>query len=217
MDSDQPQLDNIAVDDKDIHNIILSYLVHSCYKDTVKSFLTAIGMKQSVDQLDNMEKRKRIYNSTVNGDGLTAIDLTEQLAPDLLANNKDLHFELLSLQFVELVCSRKSEEALEFARSKLTPFGVVNKYVPKLQDVVALLAYEEPLKSPMFHLLSLEYRQHVADNLNRAILGCTDVPGYSALERLMQQTTVVRQQLNQEFGKDAVSFFFEGILEGIGS
>lgn len=40
-----------------------------------------------------------------------------------------------------------------------------------LQDIMALLAYEEPEKSPMFHLLGLEYRQHVADNLNRAILG----------------------------------------------
>lgn len=36
---------------------------------------------------------------------------------------------------------------------------------------MALLAYEEPDKSPMFHLLGLEYRQQVADNLNRAILG----------------------------------------------
>lgn len=36
---------------------------------------------------------------------------------------------------------------------------------------MALLAYEEPEKSPMFHLLSPEYRQNVADGLNRAILG----------------------------------------------
>lgn len=36
---------------------------------------------------------------------------------------------------------------------------------------MALLAYEEPEKSPMFHLLSLEYRQQVVDSLNRAILG----------------------------------------------
>jgi len=36
---------------------------------------------------------------------------------------------------------------------------------------MALLAYEEPEKSPMFHLLSPKYRQNVADGLNRAILG----------------------------------------------
>lgn len=40
-----------------------------------------------------------------------------------------------------------------------------------MQDFMALLAYEEPEKSPMFHLLAPEYRQNVADSLNRAILG----------------------------------------------
>lgn len=36
---------------------------------------------------------------------------------------------------------------------------------------MALLAYDEPEKSPMFHLLSSDYRQNVATSLNRAILG----------------------------------------------
>lgn len=101
-----------------------------------------------------------------------------------------------------------------------------------VQDFMALLAYDEPDKSPMFHLLSSEHRQQVADSLNRAILGtrflreyllgftsprwnilcpfkpCTyfiaaqsKLPSYSAMERLIQQTTVVRQLLSQEHGK----------------
>ena len=36
---------------------------------------------------------------------------------------------------------------------------------------MALLAYEEPEKSPMFHLLSSDYWQNIADCLNQAILG----------------------------------------------
>lgn len=49
--------------------------------------------------------------------------------------------------------------------------SLVDEQFPFKQDFMALLAYEEPEKSPMFHLLSFEYRQHVTDNLNRAILG----------------------------------------------
>lgn len=48
-----------------------------------------------------------IYHCVVEGNVLKAIELTEQLANDLLEKNKDLHFDLLSLRFVELVCSRK--------------------------------------------------------------------------------------------------------------
>lgn len=95
---------------------------------------------------------------------------------------------------------------------------------------MALLAYEDPEKSPMFHLLSSEYRQQVADNLNRTILGkfflflpprkslpscdlcklhClehTNHPSYTPMERIIQQVTVVRQYLTEENGKVIIVF-----------
>lgn len=204
MDADPRQYENIVLNDNDIHNIVLSYLVHNCYKETVESFISSTGMKQPVNHFEDMEKRKRIFHFALEGNALKAIELTEELAPELLDRNKDLHFDLLSLHFVELVCSRKCTEALEFAQTKLRPFGMVQKYVEKLEDFMALLAYEEPEKSPMFHLLSLDYRQQVADSLNRAILANANLPSYSAMERLVQQTTVVRQSLNQDHVKDGV-------------
>ncbi|KAH1244293.1 Lon protease 2 [Glycine max] len=127
-----------------------------------------------------------IFHFALEGNALKAIELTEQLAKDILENNKDLH-----------------TEALEFAQTKLGPFGKEPKYMEKLEDFMALLAYKEPEKSPMFHLLSLEYRQQVADSLNRAILAHLNLPSYTAMERLIQQATVVRQCLSQEAGKDA--------------
>ncbi|XP_022861096.1 glucose-induced degradation protein 8 homolog, partial [Olea europaea var. sylvestris] len=142
-----------------------------------------------------------IFPFALDGDVLKAIELTEEFAPDLLENNKDLHFDLLSLHFTELICSRKCTEALGFAQMKLTPFGKMRKYDEKIEDFMSLLAFEEPEKSPMFHLLSSEYRQRVSDNLNREILAHANLPRYSAVERLIQQATIVRQSLNQEFGK----------------
>lgn len=207
MDVDPRQYENIKINDNDSHHIILSYLIHGCYKDTVESLVDSAELKVPAPQLENMEKRKRILHSALKGKPLDAIALTEQVSPDILENNKDLHFDLLSLHFVELVCSKKCTEALEFAQVKLAPFGTVSKYVEKLEEFLALLAYEEPEKSPMFHLLSFEYRQHVADNLNRAILEHGKLPSYSELERLIQQTTVVRQCLSEELGKDVQSAF----------
>ncbi|KAI4316866.1 hypothetical protein L6164_024806 [Bauhinia variegata] len=201
MDVDPRQYENIAINDSDIHNIVLSYLIHNCYKESVESFITCTGMKQPSDYLEDMEKRKRIFHFALEGNALKAIELTEQLAPDILEENKDLRFDLLSLHFVELICSRKCTEALEFAQTKLSPFGKEHKYMEKLEDFMALLAYKEPEKSPMFHLLSLEYRQQVADSLNRAILAHSNLPSYTAMERLIKQATVVRQCLTQEAGK----------------
>lgn len=202
MDADPRQFETIGVDENDIHKIVLSYLVHNCFKDTLESFVSCTGLKQPADHLEDMEKRKRIYHFALDGNVSKAIEMTEEFAPGLLEENKDLHFDLLSLHFVELVSSGKTDEALLFAQSQLTDFGKEQKFVKKLEDFMALLAYDEPEKSPMFHLLSSEHRHDVADSLNRAVLAHTKLPSYSAMERLIQQTTVVRQYLSQELGKD---------------
>lgn len=48
-----------------------------------------------------------VFHCALEGNALKAIELTEELAKDLLENNKDLHFDLLSLHFVKLILSRK--------------------------------------------------------------------------------------------------------------
>ncbi|XP_062098011.1 uncharacterized protein LOC133803884 isoform X2 [Humulus lupulus] len=207
MDVDPRHYDHVVISENDIHNIVISYLVHNCHKETAESFIACTGMKQSPDYIEDMEKRKRIINFIMEGDALKAIELTEQYAHDLLEKNIELHFDLLSLHFVNLVISRKCTEALEFAQTKLTPFGKMEKYVNKLEDFLALLAYDEPEKSPMFHFLNPEYRQEVADSLNQAILAHANLPSYTAMERLIKQTTVVRQCISPETEKDGLPPF----------
>ncbi|CAM8935907.1 unnamed protein product [Rhodiola kirilowii] len=203
MDVDPRQYEQIAVSDKDIHDIVISYLVHNCFNETAESLCASVKMKPLPYSLDDMERRKEILRYTLEGNVPKAIELTEKLAPELLEKNKDLHFDLLILRFVELVSSRKSTEALEFALAKLSPFSELQKYRSKLEDSIALLAYEEPQNSPMFHLLSPDHRQQVADSLNRVLLEHNNQPGYSALERLLQQATLVRQYLTQELGTES--------------
>nr|AFK38061.1 unknown [Lotus japonicus] len=181
MEPDPRQYEKIAINEKDIPNIVLSYLIHNCYEESVESFISCTGIKKPADYLENMEKRKKIFHYALERNALKAIELTEQLAKDILENNKDLLFYLLSLHFVELVRSRKCTEALEFAQTKLSPFGKEQKYMQNLEDFMALLAYQEPEKSPVFHLLSPEYRQQVADRLNRAILAYFNLPSHTAM------------------------------------
>ncbi|KAL3640921.1 hypothetical protein CASFOL_015889 [Castilleja foliolosa] len=212
MDDEPRQYENIMlyngfvfleVNDNDIHKVIQSYLVHNCYNQTLESFNECIGEKKPVIQLEDMEKRKRIYNLVLlEGNASKAIELTNEYVPGLLEQNEDLHFDLLGLCYVELVCSRKCDEALAFAQAKLTSFGKDPKHVQKIEDFITLLAYHEPDKSPMFHLVSSEHRQNIAHSLNRAILAHSELTSYSAMERVIQQTTVVKQYLSQEFGKD---------------
>lgn len=203
MELDPRLYENVSVSDNDVRNIVLSYLMHNCFKGTAEAFLSSTGLNLPVDYSVDVDKRKAIFNFVLEGNALKAIELTEEMAPNLLENDMDLHFDLLSLHFIELVRSKKFTEALDFGQKKLTSFQKVTKYIEKLEDFMALLAYEEPEKSPMFHLLSPEHRQNVAEGLNRAVLAHANLPAYSSLERVVQQATVVRQYLQQEVGKDS--------------
>ncbi|XP_078435466.1 lisH and RanBPM domains containing protein isoform X2 [Wolffia australiana] len=214
MDIDPRVYEHIVVGESDVARIVLSYLVHSCFKETAESFMSCSGIKPTVDYLSNMEQRKSIFHFALEGNSLKAVELTEQLVPNFLEQNKDLHFDLLSLHFVELVRCRKYTEALEFAQKALTPFGKIQRYVGKLEDLMALLAYEEPEKSPMFHLLSPEHQQNVAEKLNQAILAHANLPSHSLMEKLVRQISVVRQCLQQELGKDSFPWSSKTIWAG---
>lgn len=48
-----------------------------------------------------------ILHLALNGNVLGAIQLIEQMSPDLLENDKSLLFDLLSLRFIELISSKK--------------------------------------------------------------------------------------------------------------
>lgn len=148
----EPVLSGAAqkVSDGEVRKIVLSYLVHNCFKETAETFIACSGMKRTADCSVDIDKRKRvflfcphqpectwmfqyllehmswcfffliavgrrnwnvcfpivnaaIYNHVLEGNVLKAVELTNQLAVDLLPTNKDVHFELLTLHFVELV------------------------------------------------------------------------------------------------------------------
>ncbi|XP_024396244.1 uncharacterized protein [Physcomitrium patens] len=208
MDVDPRLFENVKVSDSEVRKIVLSYLVHNCFKETAESFIACSGMKRTADCSVDIDKRKPIYNHVLEGNALKAIELTNELAVDLLTSNPDVHFDLLILHFIELVRAKDCASALEFAQKELRPFGkLLERCLDKLQDCMALLAYDDPETSPMFHYLSLEYRHSVADALNSAVLAHANLPSYTSMERLLQHTTVVRQRLNQELGKDGPPTF----------
>jgi len=207
MDVDPRLFENVRICDNEVRKIVLSYLVHNCFKETAETFIGCSDMKRTADCAVDIDKRKPIYNHVLEGNVLKAIELTNQLAVDLLAAHSDVHFELLTLHFVELVRAKACASALDFAQGELRPFGKQDRFREKLQDCMALLAFEEPDSSPLFRYLSDEYRQSVADALNSAVLAHANLPSYTSMERLLQHTTVVRQRLHQELGKDGPPTF----------
>ncbi|XP_014205741.1 glucose-induced degradation protein 8 homolog [Copidosoma floridanum] len=153
-----------------MNNLIMNYLVTEGFKEAAEKFQQESGVKPAVE-LDSMDDRIRIRDAIQNGRIEEAKTLVNQLHPELLDNDRYLHFHLQQLHLIELIRSGRIEEALQFAQEQLSEAGESDENIlGELERTLALLAFDEPQKSPFSDLLHPTHRQKIASELNAAIL-----------------------------------------------
>lgn len=129
------------------------------YRTQVKSLILAGRIGESILYLEEFFPQLFSPSQTMS-DGHSAV------------NNGELRFYLLCQQFVEMIRQGDATGALEFTETHLTPLAqTAGNLLTHLQDVVVLLAYADPMESPVRHLLDLTHRQTLAHRVNAAILG----------------------------------------------
>lgn len=74
-----------------------------------------------------------------------------------------------------------------------------------LKDIFALIAYDDPKKSPLAYLLDDSERAPVAEELNGAILSSLGKSSSSALQTLMAQTELLFTELGSDSGASLVN------------
>jgi len=122
--------------------------------------------------------------------------------------------------FIELIALGKLDNAVIHAQTVLRPLlGQMifqydintNKLSRNFSQILGLLAYKDPWKSPIAYLLSQHQREFAADALNNAILSVetsTKVTG-SALENLFKQLMTTQRVLRHESGDTGEKFTLE--------
>ncbi|KAK9360531.1 concanavalin A-like lectin/glucanase domain-containing protein [Lipomyces starkeyi] len=97
---------------------------------------------------------------------------------------------------------RYGQKLHESYRNKTFPSSTTD--VQKaLNDIFALMAYPDPINSPVAYLLAEEGRAPVAEDLNSAILVSQGKSSVAKLERLIQHTTMLMRELAEQGGQSA--------------
>ncbi|KAK9452314.1 uncharacterized protein V1518DRAFT_410897 [Limtongia smithiae] len=121
-----------------------------------------------------------------------AVDSAALLSEALLYGQK-LHEEYREATFTRALSPPEST----------TPPAAVFDIQQALNDIFALMAYPDPLHSPVAHLLEEQGRVAVAEELNSAILVSQGKSSIAPLERLIQHTSVLIQELAEKGGQSA--------------
>ncbi|XP_010681236.2 ran-binding protein M homolog [Beta vulgaris subsp. vulgaris] len=204
----QSRIEKLSLPQNISYGIVRSYLLHYGYEDTLNVLDAAtsnsvppINVSQQngfieQDKLYALNQRKTLRQLIRMGQIDDAFgklrDWYPQIIPD---DNSPVCFLLHSQNFIELVRVGKLEDAVKYGRVELAKFFGLEEYKELIRECVALLAYEEPLKSPVGHLLGESQREIVADAVNAMVLstnsGLKDPLSclHSQLEKLLRQLT----------------------------
>uniref|UniRef100_A0A7S2WEF0 B30.2/SPRY domain-containing protein n=1 Tax=Mucochytrium quahogii TaxID=96639 RepID=A0A7S2WEF0_9STRA len=129
-------------------------------------------------QFASLSKRASLRRMIMKGEPLIALETMRKWFPKCVLEfleNVGVVEQLNSQAFVELIRERKIEAAILFARTNLKKNTSAN-------DLVALIAYEDPVASPYRHLMSEEQKELVADSVNRAIISYPRKQGFTRIK-----------------------------------
>jgi len=164
------RIGNLHMQRADMNRLIMNYLVTEGFKGAAEKFRIESGIQPSVD-LDTLDERIKIRDAIQNGKIQEAIQLVNNLHPELLDCDRYLFFHLQQQHLIELIRQRKIEEALKYAQEQLAERGEENKEVlSELERTLALLAFDKPEQSPFGDLLHPSHRQKIASEVNASIL-----------------------------------------------
>ena len=142
-------------------NVIFFFRISEGFKEAAEKFKDEAGIKRNVE-LSGMDSRIKIRDAIQAGRVAEATSMVHQMYPELLDDDRYLFFHLQQQQLIEFIREGKVEEALKFASDQLAERGEESELVlEELERTLALLAFEDPEKSPYGDLLSFSHRQKV--------------------------------------------------------
>lgn len=163
-----------------LNKLVLDYLIIEGYTDAATKFSKDTGI--DMDSSTNLIKdRKSIKDLIRNGEISPAIDLINEINPDILDQNTELYFNLQLQQLIEFIRRKQTNQALEFAQTVLSHLAItIPSLLPSLEMTLTLLAFNSPdseeyaqatdAPSNIRQLLSQSQREKVASMVNKHVL-----------------------------------------------
>jgi Ran-binding protein 9/10 len=138
-----------------------------------------------------IRERRLIMAKVTEGRAAEAYSFAQEQFPDLQMSDPESDFLLHTQLFIEMLVAGdvSLDAAVEFGRVRLLRF--YDKFPAQLEEIFCLLAYKDPVNSPVSHLVGQERRDAVAEKLNEAILESQCRPRRSLLNMIIAQRKAV--------------------------
>ena len=159
------------------------------------AFKQEVGLNTEID-MQLLDEQTKVRKAVEAGDIQTAMELVNDFDPDILDTNPKLYFHLQQQQLLELIRKGQTEDALVFAQNELSARGEEHpEYLEELEQVMGLLAFDDPNQGPFAEMLHNSQRMKVASELNDAILASQNKRTTDRLSTLMKMIQWAEKEL----------------------
>ncbi|KAK3072186.1 hypothetical protein LTR53_007293 [Teratosphaeriaceae sp. CCFEE 6253] len=197
--------------ESDINWVIMDYLVSEGYPGAAEKFAQETNFAGPVDH-ESIRERVRIRDAIHGGRIDEAIELVNEIDPEILDTNHLLHFHLLQLQLIELIRAILTPSphhpfppppaatdflpAIKFATEQLSPRAPTDAaYQQALERTMALMIFPPEKMAPeLKELLDVQLRVKVAGEVNRAILESRGERSGARIRQLIQARAWAEQE-----------------------
>ncbi|XP_064392134.1 glucose-induced degradation protein 8 homolog [Halichondria panicea] len=182
----------------DLNKLVMEYLVKEGFKDAVLSFEGESGIDPGVD-MKILDEQIKIRAAVESGSIQDAVELVNDVDPEILDTNPKLFFHLQQQQLLEYIRQGDVEKVLDYAQKELSARGEENpEFLEELEQTLALLAFDNTSASPFSELLEHPQRLKVVSELNAAVLASQDQTSESKLGMLMKLVLWAQDQLTKK-------------------
>ena len=163
-------MDAININKQDLNKIVMNYLLVEGYQSAAEKFTQECGIKADMEYT-LIGKRREIRVNIQKGKIVEAVELINDINPEILDNDDELYFNLKKQKLIELIKENKPKEAIEFSQGALAEKAMNNPvFLDQIEEVMALLAFENLSECPLKKLIDISERQKLASQVNEAIL-----------------------------------------------
>ena len=146
-----------------------------------------------------MDDQIKIRDSVEAGNIQEAVELVNEVDPEILDTNSKLYFHLQQQQLLELIKKGDMERVLEYASTELSARGEENpEFLDELEQTLSLLAFSDANTSPFAELLQPSQKLKLVSEINAALLASQDQEAASKLDMLMKLVIWSQGQLEKK-------------------
>lgn len=177
--------------------LIMEYLVKEGFKDAVLAFQKESGIDPGVD-MKILDEQIKIREAVGSGSIQDAVELVNDVDPEILDTNPKLFFHLQQQQLLEYIRQGNVEKVLDYAQKELSARGEENpEFLEELEQTLSLLAFDNTSASPFSELLEHSQRLKVMSEVNAAVLASQDQSSESKLGLLMKLVVWTQDELTK--------------------